>query len=60
VPGDLFGTAVLTSKLTTILYKHIKSFLPEIMKELAKRGAEVESKLTKLGPGLPTEDKVQE
>ncbi len=28
------------------------------MKELAKRSSECEIKLAKLGPGLPTEDKV--
>jgi hypothetical protein len=28
------------------------------MKELAKRSQEAEGKLAKLGPGLPTEDKV--
>lgn len=37
VPGEVFGTKVLTGKLTKILYRHIRSFLPELMKEMNSR-----------------------
>jgi replication fork clamp-binding protein CrfC len=57
-PGDLFCTSVLTTKLTNILYRHIRSFLPELMREIDKRASGIQERLVKLGPGLPTEDKV--
>lgn len=37
IPGEIFGTLVLTKKLTTILYRRIRSFLPELMKEINNR-----------------------
>lgn len=37
IPGEAFGTLVLTKKLTTILYRRIRSFLPELMKEINHR-----------------------
>jgi replication fork clamp-binding protein CrfC len=60
VPGEIFGTQVLTSKLTNILYRHIRSFLPKLMTELNSRSMDLQKELNKLGPGLPTEDKVVE
>jgi len=32
MPGGHLGTISLTNKLTTVLYKHIREFLPELMK----------------------------
>jgi hypothetical protein len=48
---------MLTSKLTAILYKHIRSFLPELMKEINKRTTDLEDKVLKMGPGLPVDDR---
>ncbi|CAD8057356.1 unnamed protein product [Paramecium primaurelia] len=56
IPGEIFGTQVLTRKLTTILYRRIRSFLPELMKEINNRVAKIQVRLDVLGPGLPVED----
>ncbi|TNV71503.1 hypothetical protein FGO68_gene9569 [Halteria grandinella] len=58
IPGEIFGTQVLTGKLTRILYRRIRSFLPSLMKEIDQRIGKVQSRLNILGPGLPIEDSV--
>ncbi|CAD8138201.1 unnamed protein product [Paramecium octaurelia] len=56
IPGDIFGTQVLTGKLTRILYRRIRSFLPTLMQEINQRISKVQNRLDILGPGLPIED----
>eukprot|EP00742_Colponemidia_sp_Colp-10_P002968 GILJ01003167.1.p1 GENE.GILJ01003167.1~~GILJ01003167.1.p1 ORF type:complete len:757 (-),score=123.34 GILJ01003167.1:152-2422(-) len=58
-PGSV-GTKNLTKKLTQILYKHIKSFLPEILRELLVKLREAEERLKDLGEPVPgdVKDKV--
>ncbi|CAD8128303.1 unnamed protein product [Paramecium sonneborni] len=56
IPGEIFGTQVLTRKLTTILYRRIRSFLPELMREINNRVGKIQVRLDVLGPGLPVED----
>ncbi|KAM3137004.1 hypothetical protein pb186bvf_010917 [Paramecium bursaria] len=53
IPQDLLGTKSLTTKLTNILYKHIKGSLPQIIKEIDGKIKDCELKLLELGPGLP-------
>lgn len=58
-PGHL-GTEVLTQKLTKILFAHIRSYLPEIVKEINGKMHDCEDRLKELGTELPvtTKDKV--
>jgi hypothetical protein len=51
-PGSI-GTDLLTSKLTKILFTHIKHNLPEITKEIRDKIKEIEDRLRDLGPPLP-------
>jgi hypothetical protein len=37
LPSGMTGTFSLTVKLSTILYKHIRGYMPELVKELQKR-----------------------
>jgi hypothetical protein len=52
---EYFGTTTLSSKLTKILYTHIKHNLPDILKEIHYKSGEVERRLKVLGPPLPDE-----
>jgi len=54
-PG-LVGTPVLIDKLTKILFRHIRRFLPEIKKEIHEKQRSVQARLEELGTGLPAED----
>jgi len=45
----------LTTKLTRILFTHIKHSLPEIMKEIRDKIRETEDDLKDLGPSMPAE-----
>jgi hypothetical protein len=56
MPQDCLGTAVLTSKLTKILFTHIRHNLPGIMKEIKGKISEVDDRLKDLGPTLPTNE----
>jgi len=53
-PGTL-GTDILTSKLTKVLFTHIKHNLPEITKEIRDKIRDIEDRLRDLGPPLPME-----
>ena len=53
-PGTL-GTDILTSKLTKVLFTHIKHNLPEITKEIRDKVRDIEDRLKDLGPSLPLE-----
>ena len=53
---NLLGIGNLTTKLTKILFTHIKHSLPEIMKEIRDKMKETENDLRDLGPPMPSEN----
>lgn len=55
MPPHTLGTEILTSKLTKVMFTHIKHNLPEITKEIREKAREVEDRLKDLGPPLPKE-----
>ena len=55
MPPGLLGTDILTTKLTKILFTHIKHNLPEITKEIKEKARDIEDRLRDLGPPLPKE-----
>ena len=55
LPPGYTGTDCLVTKLTKVLFRHIKSFLPEIKKEILDRRRKVAERLTELGEGVPLE-----
>ncbi len=56
LPKDCYGTDTLTHKLSRIMYAHIRTALPEIMKEVDEKVKSVEERLKDLGPSLPITD----
>mmetsp|Transcript_59657 Transcript_59657/g.134414 ORF Transcript_59657/g.134414 Transcript_59657/m.134414 type:complete len:771 (+) Transcript_59657:139-2451(+) len=56
LPPGLVGTPVLIDKLTQILFKHIRRFLPDIKKEINEKRRLVQDRLDELGGGVPIED----
>eukprot|EP00922_Rhytidocystis_sp_ex-Travisia-forbesii_P068479 GHVS01101997.1.p1 GENE.GHVS01101997.1~~GHVS01101997.1.p1 ORF type:complete len:774 (-),score=103.87 GHVS01101997.1:165-2486(-) len=59
-PG-LCGVGSLVDKLTKVLFRHIKNFLPEIKREISNKMRCVSGRLQELGEGVPVEvgDRVQ-
>jgi hypothetical protein len=55
MPPGTIGTEVLTTKLTKVLFTHIKHNLPEITKEIREKAKDIEERLRDLGPPMPTE-----
>lgn len=55
LPPGIVGTKSLTSKLTTVMFQHIRNFLPQIIKEINVKIRECEDKLKDLGPPMPRE-----
>lgn len=55
LPPGYTGTDCLVTKLTKVLFRHIKSFLPEIKKEILDRKRKVGDRLSELGEGVPIE-----
>lgn len=53
IDSKLLGTDTLTSKLTKVLFTHIKHNLPEITKEIKDKQRDIEERLRDLGPPLP-------
>ena len=51
----MLGVGNLTTKLTKILFTHIKHSLPDIMKEIRDKMKETEDDLRDLGPPMPSE-----
>lgn len=51
---SFLGVGNLTSKLTKILFTHIKHSLPEIMKEIKLKIRETEDYLRDLGAPMPS------
>lgn len=56
LPPGLVGTHVLIDKLTQILFRHIRRFLPEIKNEINERRRSVQDRLEELGMGIPLDD----
>jgi dynamin 1-like protein len=55
LPPGLVGTGVLIEKLTKVLFKHIRRFLPEIKREIGDKRRAVQDRLDELGDGVPLE-----
>lgn len=53
LPPGYLGTDTLTHKLTQVLYAHIQSILPEILKETMFRIKACDDRLRELGPSAP-------
>eukprot|EP00921_Rhytidocystis_pertsovi_P003594 GHVQ01006237.1.p1 GENE.GHVQ01006237.1~~GHVQ01006237.1.p1 ORF type:complete len:721 (-),score=100.59 GHVQ01006237.1:199-2361(-) len=51
-PG-LLGVRCLIDKLTTVLFGHIRAFLPEIKREINNKLRSVEGRISELGEGVP-------
>lgn len=54
MPPGLLGCDTLTTKLTKILFTHIKHNLPDIIKEIRSKLKDTEAELTDLGPPMPS------
>lgn len=57
MPPGYVGTEVLSSKLTKILYTHIRKHLPDINKEISLKAMDCEDRLKDLGTSLPVTTK---
>ncbi|CAD2105126.1 dynamin-like protein, putative [Plasmodium vinckei] len=53
LPQSLYGTTSLTDKLTKVLLRHIKNFLPDIKIEINDRIRSINDKLFSLGTNVP-------
>jgi len=53
MPKGCLGCGVLTTKLSRILFTHIKHNLPEIIKEIRAKSNETEEELRDLGAPMP-------
>jgi vacuolar protein sorting-associated protein 1 len=51
-----FGTDNLSKRLSTIFFRHIRSSLPEINKEISAKVKDTEDQLSMLGQPLPIDD----
>ncbi|KAJ1605628.1 dynamin-like protein, partial [Cryptosporidium canis] len=52
---ELVGTKNLVSKLTKVLFKHIRTFLPDIRREISARIRALSSRLDEFGQSVPLE-----
>lgn len=61
LPPHLLGTQALVEKLTRVLFRHIRTYLPEIKREINNRMRSVQLRLEELGTGVPIDpqDRVQ-
>jgi len=57
LPPGIVGTEALTTKLSKVLFGHIRATLPEISKEIANKIRECEERLRDLGEPLPSTSK---
>ena len=51
---NLLGTDALTQKCTKIMFTHIKSHLPDIMREIKDKMNQINERLKDLGPPMPS------
>jgi len=56
LPPGHTGTRSLVDKLTVVMYHHIKSFLPQICREIQDKKTTVAMRLSELGDGVPVDD----
>jgi GTPase SAR1 family protein len=56
LPPGLVGTPTLITKVTNILFKSMRKFLPEIKNEISEKRRSVQGRLDELGEGVPLED----
>jgi len=56
LPPGMVGTVVLIEKLTHVLLKQIRRFLPDIKREISDKRQKVEARMDELGHGVPLED----
>lgn len=56
LPKDCYGTDTLTHKLSRVMYAHIRSALPDIIKEVEEKLKSIEGRLKDLGAPLPSTD----
>ncbi|CAI2387582.1 unnamed protein product [Moneuplotes crassus] len=57
INSNLLGTDVLTQKCTKIMFTHIKSHLPDIMREIKEKMGQINARLKDLGPPMPSSSK---
>lgn len=55
MPPGMLGCSVLTTKLSRILFTHIKHSLPEIINEIRAKLRETEQELSDLGEPMPSD-----
>mmetsp|Transcript_58812 Transcript_58812/g.140216 ORF Transcript_58812/g.140216 Transcript_58812/m.140216 type:complete len:789 (+) Transcript_58812:72-2438(+) len=55
LPPGMVGTNYLIDQLTSVLFKHIRRFLPEIKREINERRRDAEARLEELGGEIPVE-----
>ena len=56
LPQGVLGIESLTLKLTQLLFSHIRTHLPSIVKEVSQKIKDVELQLDEMGPSLPVTD----
>lgn len=57
INANLLGTDVLTQKCSKIMFTHIKSHLPDIMKEIKDKIQDINERLKDLGAPMPSNTK---
>eukprot|EP01053_Blabericola_migrator_P007503 Blabericola_migrator_1__7502@NODE_382_length_9143_cov_306_926399_g305_i0_p1_GENE_NODE_382_length_9143_cov_306_926399_g305_i0NODE_382_length_9143_cov_306_926399_g305_i0_p1_ORF_typecomplete_len800_score142_39Dynamin_M/PF01031_20/9_4e62Dynamin_M/PF01031_20/9_1e02Dynamin_N/PF00350_23/5_3e48GED/PF02212_18/4_3e03GED/PF02212_18/5_5e20FeoB_N/PF02421_18/37FeoB_N/PF02421_18/0_004MMR_HSR1/PF01926_23/0_00013AIG1/PF04548_16/0_29TetR_C_20/PF17925_1/8_1e03TetR_C_20/PF17925_1/9_6TetR_C_20/PF17925_1/4_3e02_NODE_ len=55
LPAHLVGMPSLIDKLTKVLFRHIRNFLPEIKNEISHKRIALRARLAELGEGVPAE-----
>lgn len=55
LPSHYFGMRSLIDKLTMVLFRHIKEFLPEIKNEISLKLRSLKQRIAELGEGVPTD-----
>lgn len=49
LPRDVLGTRALVEKLSQVMFKQIRKFLPKILEEINMKAAECEDRLRRMG-----------
>lgn len=57
LPKELMGTLGLVTKLTTVMYQHMKNVLPSILREINNKIKNCEANLASLGEPIPEDNK---
>eukprot|EP00923_Selenidium_pygospionis_P055168 GHVN01096189.1.p1 GENE.GHVN01096189.1~~GHVN01096189.1.p1 ORF type:complete len:839 (-),score=148.11 GHVN01096189.1:1766-4237(-) len=55
LPPAMLGTNNLIQKLTQVLFRHIRQYLPEIKREISNKMRESGDRLSELGEGVPVD-----